>query len=194
MAVMNTRESWGWPARLLHWAIAVLIIGQLMVGFYMVQVVGDDLLQRLELTRLHKSWGFVIFTLVALRLAWRVFNPTPKLPSQMGKAERTLAALSHRMLYVLMVVLPVTGWLMASASPLNDHDAYPMRITNTVFGLFELPDPYPVGDRGFADLMAQIHAYAALLMAVILLMHTAAAVKHQVVDRDHLLRRMIRGQ
>lgn len=191
MAMRNTERSWGLPARLLHWAIAAIILFQLVVGFYMVNVIGDDIIQRYQLTQTHKSWGFLVFALGLVRIVWRWMNPTPALP-EMPAWQRTASHASHIALYVLMILIPITGWLMASASPLNDPDAY-VRVRNMVFGLFELPDPYPVGSEALTEQLARFHAGLALALAAILGVHVAAALKHQFVDRDGLLRRMILG-
>ena len=195
MALGNTSESWGWLARLLHWAMALMILFLLGVGFYMVEVLGDssdNLMQRYELTQLHKSWGFTVFALACVRVIWRFVNPTPSLPSDMGGLERVLAHGGHLALYLCMFAMPLTGWLLASASPYNDPDAY-FQIKNMVFGLFELPDPYPKGSEDTTAFWARIHFYTALALTLVLLGHALAALKHHFVNRDTVLRRMIRG-
>jgi len=194
MGLRNTAEGWGWPARLLHWVIAALILFQLGVGVYMVEVIGDDLINRFQLTQTHKSFGFVIFVLALIRIAWRAANPTPHLPAHMSAMERMLAEGAHVALYVLMIALPVSGWLMASASPLNDPGAYPFQVKNMVFGLFELPDPYPEGSKALDEQLKRFHWGLALALGLLLILHAAAALKHQFVDRDGLLRRMILGR
>lgn len=192
MPVRNTRQSWGWPARLLHWAGAGLVLFMLGLGVYMVNFT-PSLIDRLELTQLHKSLGTVAFALALVRIAWRLVNPTPVLPGQMGPAERRLAHGVHALLYVLVVAMPVTGWLMASASPINDADAVPFRIPNEVFGLFELPDPYPTGDKALSETYGAIHFWCAVALGVLVAGHILAAIKHQSIDRDGLIRRMILG-
>lgn len=197
MPVMNTRESWGWPARLLHWVIAAIILFQLAVGFYMVNMIEmsvDGIAERTALTQTHKSWGFVVFVLALARIAWRALNRRPALPDGMSAIERALSEGAHLALYILMIALPVTGWLMASASPLNDAGGYMPQIRNMVFGLFELPDPFPKGDKALTETLGAIHAYAALGLAVLLVIHAGAALKHHLLDRDRVLMRMILGR
>ncbi|MEM1298261.1 MAG: cytochrome b [Pseudomonadota bacterium] len=194
MAIRNSIESWGWLARLLHWVMALLIIGLVSVGLYMVQVLGDDsdaLLLRYELTQTHKSFGFVAFVLALIRIGWRWANPTPTLPD-MPVLAKAAAHGGHLALYICMLALPISGWLMASASPYNDADAY-IQVKNMVFGLFEMPDPYPKGDEELTAFLGAIHFYAAMALVVILLGHIGAALKHHFVDRDSVLRRMVRG-
>lgn len=194
MALRNTTASWGWLARLLHWSMGILILGLLGVGLYMVEVLGDDsnsLMERYSLTQTHKSWGFVAFILGLARIGWRWANPTPALP-EASTLVKTLAHGGHFALYACMIAMPISGWLMASASPYNDPDAY-FPVRNMVFGLFELPDPYPKGDEALTKLLGRIHFYTGMALIVILLGHVGAALKHHFIDRDNVLRRMIRG-
>lgn len=214
MAVMNTKSGWGWPARLIHWLSALLILGLLGVGFYMTQILAHEttcdsivtrtlsnvygisdcgpLFLRLEMVQTHKSFGFIVFTLVVLRLVWRAVNPTPSLDHMPG-VMRALAHGGHIALYICIVAMPLTGWLMASSSPFNDEGNYGGQIKNMVFGLFEMPDPYPTGDEDTSDFWGMIHFYTALAMAAILATHIAAALKHHIIDRDGVLMRMVRG-
>ncbi|MDT8343095.1 MAG: cytochrome b [Thermohalobaculum sp.] len=197
MSVWNLREGWGWPARALHWAVAAIILFQLGVGFYMVNVIEmtvDGITERTALTQMHKSWGFVVFSLVLVRLVWRLANRRPDLPEGMRPIERALSEGVHLALYALMLAMPLSGWLMASSSPLNDAGGYMPQIRNMVFGLFELPDPYAVGDKALSEMFGAVHAYAAFSLAVLVALHALAAVKHHVIDGDRVLMRMIRGR
>ncbi len=89
-----------------------------------------------------------------------------------------------------MLAMPLTGWLLASASPLQD--SYGLK--NMVFTWFELPDPFQPGSKTLNDLLASVHAWSAFAMTVILAGHAAAALRHHFVKRDALLRRMIVGR
>src|SRR4051794_13960919 len=119
MAARDSAAGWGWVTRALHWTIAALILLQLGFGLWMVQAV-PDLLQRFTLTQLHKSWGFVVFMLAVVRVGWRLANrgrpPLPVMPLWQVRA----AGASHLALYLLMFVMPLSGWIMASASPTQD--------------------------------------------------------------------------
>lgn len=193
MAIGNSRESWGLIARLLHWVMAVAILFLLGVGFYMAEILtgndSDTLMEKFDLIQTHKSWGFTVFVLACLRVIWRALNPTPALPKQMSKIEIGAAHAGHFALYLCMFAMPVSGWLMASASPLQDSYG----IKNMVFGLFEMPDPFVPGNEALSDLFANVHFYTACALALILAGHAAAALKHQFVKKDGLLRRMILG-
>ena len=189
MATRNSASSWGWPARLLHWAMAGLILFQLWLGFRMVWLV-SDIYEKFGLYQTHKSWGFVIFALALVRIGWRAANRTPDLPAHMGPRARMVVHGAHLALYALMLALPVSGWLMASASTLQDD--YGMK--TLVFMWFELPDPFVPGSKALEAAFKAFHAFAAFGLAVLLLGHAAAALQHQFSHRDGLLRRMILGR
>ena len=139
MTFRDTAESWGLVQRILHWGMAGLILFQLAVGFWMVEFA--DVYQRFVLTQMHKSWGAAILSLAVVRILWRAVNTRPAMPEEGSRLRRLSASVMHRSLYTLMVLLPLSGWLMASASPLQD--AYGLK--NMVFGLVELPDPFVPG-------------------------------------------------
>jgi cytochrome b561 len=188
MRLRDGPEGWGLVTRLLHWTMAGLILFQLVFGLYMSEAV-PDLLRRFMLTQTHKSWGFVVFVLAVVRVAWRLASPgRPALPPMPGWQRRAAAA-SHLMLYVLMFVLPVSGWVMVSAAPTQDL----LQMQNFVFGSFALPDPWVPGVERIEDAARVVHVAAALGLAALLVVHAGAAIKHQFVDRDGVLARMVRG-
>jgi cytochrome b561 len=188
MSVFNTDTAWGWPARLLHWAMAALILFMLGLGYVMVNMT-PDLMERFALTQTHKSWGFVVFALGLVRLLWRGINRRSPEPPGTGFQARA-AKRAHEALYVLMLILPISGWLMASASELQEMYG----VKNMVFGLFELPDPFAPGDRRIETAFKLIHLAAAVALATLLVAHVLAALKHHLIDRDRVLTRMVRGE
>ena len=107
----------------------------------------------------------------------------------MSSIEVLLARGGHLAIYVCLVAMPLSGWLMASASTLQDTYG----IKNMVFGLFELPDPFQPGSAELEQLFRRIHFYIALALSLLLLGHLAAALKHHFFNRDNVLRRMISG-
>lgn len=188
MGTGNTPTGWGWPARLLHWLMAAVIVFQLGLGFWMANFVGDQM-EQFALIQTHKSWGFVIFTLALIRVAWRLIHRAPDLPVGTSRLEAALARGAHLSLYLLMLALPVTGWLMVSASPLQDLGA-----RNEVFGLFALPDPFRPGSEGLEDLFRSVHTWCAVALTLILAGHAGAALRHHFLRRDAVLRRMVLGR
>jgi cytochrome b561 len=137
---------------------------------------------KIELFLWHKSTGMLILALVALRLLWRLANPTPALPSGMAAWERTAARLSHVLLYALMIALPITGWIVNSASNI------PFRI----FWMIPLP-AIVAPDKSTADAVALVHGGLAALLALVLAAHIGAALRHHFVKRNNVLTRMLPG-
>jgi cytochrome b561 len=176
----NTADSWGAPAKLLHWVMAALILAQIALGVMAASWRVSP--TKLELFFWHKSTGMLILALVALRLLWRLANPTPALPSGMPAWERAAARLSHLLLYVLMIALPVTGWIVNSASNI------PFRI----FWLIPLP-AIVAPDKPTADGVALVHGGLAALLALVLAAHIGAALRHHFVKRNTVLIRMLPG-
>lgn len=188
MGLRNTAETWGWPARLLHWTMAAIIVFMLAIGTYMTGV--DDLMRRFALTQTHKSWGFLVFALALGRIGWRLANPVSPAEPDGPAWERRVARGAHWALYGLMLWMPLSGWLMSTASPLQDM--YGVR--NMVFGLFDMPDPFVPGDADLEKAFRRMHNVGAAALAALLLGHAAAALRHHFVLRDDVLRRMTWGQ
>jgi cytochrome b561 len=176
--VRNDIKSWTGPAKLFHWLMALLIFAQIALG--LVAVSWHVSPTKLNLFVWHKSLGMLILTLLALRLLWRLLHKAPELPWEMPLWERAAAQLSHFLLYVLMIALPVTGWVISSAS-------------NVPFKIFwTLPLPaITAPDKAVADLFAAIHGWLVTLLAVVLVAHVGAALRHHYVKKDTVLARML---
>ena len=178
--IRNTADSWGAGAKFFHWLMAALIVFQIMLG--VMAVTWPVSPTKLDLFVWHKSFGVLILTLAALRLLWRFANPTPELPDGMAAWERAAARVSHFLLYLLMIALPVTGWIINSAANI------PFR----VFWLVPLP-PVVAPDKALADLFAQVHGGLALALVVVLVAHIGAALRHHFIKHDKVLVRMLPG-
>jgi len=176
--IRNTADSWGAGAKFFHWLMAALIVFQIMLG--VMAVTWPVSPTKLDLFVWHKSFGVLILTLAALRLLWRFANPTPELPDGMAAWERAAARVSHFLLYLLMIALPVTGWIINSAANI------PFR----VFWLVPLP-PVVAPDKALADLFAQVHGGLALALVVVLVAHIGAALRHHFIKHDKVLVRML---
>jgi cytochrome b561 len=181
--------GWGWVTRLLHWAMAPLILFQLALGPRAASFT-PDLIERFRLAQLHKSWGAVVFALALLRVGWRLANRAPPPPPGMPAWQVRAAWASHRLLYSLMLIVPLSGWVRASASPTQDL----LGIDNMVFGWFALPDPWVPGARAVEAAAEATHVWSAALLAFVLAVHVGAALKHRFVDRDGVLARMTFGE
>ena len=165
-------------AQTLHWLIVLLVLCQFVVGFYAKPLpVG---IERLKMLTLHKSVGITVFALVILRLLWRLYSPAPKLPAGMKSFERFGAHASHFMLYALLLVLPVLGWLTSNAS----------NLTVRWFFTFNLPN-LTSADPWLAKLTKNLHDLGAWLLLALVCLHIAAAFWHELVRKDGVLRRML---
>ncbi|HEX4152911.1 MAG TPA: cytochrome b [Steroidobacteraceae bacterium] len=177
---MPTRTKparYGIPAQLLHWVIAGLIVTQFVLGRMALPLPLGA--RKLGLLARHKSVGMTILMLAVLRLAWRLWHPAPPLPAGMRPWERWAAHVSHVALYVLIFVMPLTGWMMSSAK----------NYSVSWFGLFTWPDLIGKNETAFNVLRSTHHALSNVLFVVALL-HILAALKHHFWDRDEVLVRM----
>jgi cytochrome b561 len=181
MPLRNTPARWGAVAIAFHWLTAAAIAGLLTLGLIMVEV--DDFRQRVALTQIHKSVGLTVLALVVLRLAWRLVNRTPDLPAHMRAYERGVAGATHWLLYGLMLAMPLSGWIMASASNLPTE----------YFGAFDVPRLVAV-DRSMEQTAKDVHGWLARGLLALVGLHVLAALKHHFVDRDGVLKRIITGR
>ncbi|MEW6339745.1 MAG: cytochrome b/b6 domain-containing protein [Pseudomonadota bacterium] len=165
--------------RLLHWTMALLILTMLFVGVGMVATLSHA---HDTLIAIHRPLGIAILLLVLLRIGLRLRRGSPPLPNDMPTLQRTVARLSHLVLYALMLAMPLIGWSMLSA------EGYPV----TMFGGVHLPAIMPHDIRLFALLRA-LHTYLALLLFVTVLGHLAAALFHGLIRRDGVFSSMARG-
>ena len=172
-------------AILLHWTIAALVVTNIVLG---LQAEGLKGLALFNLLQWHKSFGVTVLVLSVARLAWRLVNPPPPYPAHMPAWEKTAAAATHWGFYILMIGLPLTGWIVVSASPLNIptllYKAIPWPFIGVVHTL-------PLDQRkGLEGVMSEVHETLARAMVLLLMLHVAAALKHQFRDRDLVLWRM----
>jgi len=162
----------------LHWLIALLMLGLVALGFTMHELRLSPL--KLRLVNWHKWVGVSVFALALLRLAWRATHPAPPLPGAMSAPLRAAATLLHVVLYALMFLIPLSGWVMSSAKGFQ----------TVWFGV--LPLPNLVGrDPALGERLLQLHLGLNLLLLLLLAGHVAAALKHHVLDRDDVLVRML---
>jgi cytochrome b561 len=165
-------------SKALHWLMALLILGLLPVGLIMKAMPLSP--EKLQLYSWHKWAGVSVFVLVWLRLLWRAVQPAPALPDSMPRMQQWLAHAGHGLLYVLMVVIPLSGWLMSSAKG----------VQTVWFGVLPLPDLLGK-DKALGDTLAWVHGALNSVLGLVLLAHVGAALKHHLIDRDDILRRML---
>jgi len=189
MEGQHKRYSGG--AIIFHWVIALLIMANLPIGWVMGSKYIDKELG-FALFQLHKTLGLSVLLLTAGRLIWRVMNPPPPFPETMKLWERTLSHIVHLAFYGIMVALPLLGWMMVSASPTG--------IPTFLFGLIDWPHIGPLAQLALAEkesayaLFGAGHELLALLTVALLVLHVGGALKHQLVDRQPSLARIISGR
>lgn len=167
-------------ARILHWLMALGMLGVFGVGLYMTGLPLSP--QKLQIYSWHKWAGVTLFLLFLLRFAWRLAHRPPEaLP--MPAWQRLAAEGVHVLLYVLMFAIPLSGWLMSSAKGFQ----------TVYFGVLPIPDLLGKNPE-LGDLLKTVHFSLNLLMIALVAGHAAAAVKHHLIDRDDTLRRMLPGR
>jgi cytochrome b561 len=177
----NDASRYGWGAIVLHWAIALVFVGQFAFGVAMVRIPSQR--TAFELIQLHKSVGFLLLGLVVLRIGWRLGNGSPALPPQVGAFERRVGPLVHFSLYVLQLAVPLSGWALVSVSMLE--------IPSVPFGLFVMPN-LPLGLSDAAErFWTAAHWYLSYGAMVLVALHLLAALRHHFWLRDPVLVRMI---
>lgn len=162
----------------LHWLVALMLLGSATLGLYMVDLQLSPI--KLKLYSWHKWLGVTIFLVAAGRLFWRLTHPVPALPATVPVWQRRAAALSHALLYALLFVIPLSGWLMSSA----------LGVQVVVFGVLPLPDLLEK-DQVLGERLKLAHVVLNLVLLALVALHAAAALKHHFLDRDEVLFRML---
>jgi cytochrome b561 len=162
----------------LHWLIALLLLGQLAFGWLVLDAIPRNTPARGFWVNQHKSVGLVIGLLILLRIYWRLrHRPPPAVP--MPAWQRRAASASHLALYICMVLMPLSGYLASNFSK------YGIKLFNVV-----RLAPWGSDDKAIYAFLNQTHAVTAIVLALLIVVHVLAVVKHMWIDRDHLLRRM----
>lgn len=174
----NSTNTYGITAMALHWFSAILVIFMLGLGIYMTDLPDGDL--KWSWYGLHKSIGLLIFMLVILRIIWKRMNTTPPLPNNLKQYEIILAHASHGLLYLLLFLIPITGYIASAAGG--------YRIS--FFEWFDIPAVI-AKNESVMEIAAEVHEYLAFLMIAILVLHLGAALKHHFILKDNVLTRML---
>lgn len=181
MPARNGNQSFGWVSRAFHWGMAAGLIGTLGFGTFLSRI--EPSFDTLWLFGAHKSIGLTLLALVILRLIWHRISPPPTpvstgIPLWQVRAARW----SHRGLYALMLLVPLTGWIGSSATG----------IPTVIYGQITMPGIAPVSERwdavGFTA-----HSVLTKALMILILLHVAGALHHAFIHRDATLRRMMRG-
>lgn len=177
MNTSDTPYTYGTVSKVLHWAVAALVLVNLSMGLLF-----DNMSKDLRFTMImwHKSFGALVLVLMLLRLGWRAGQGFPKLPPGIAAWQRWAAHLNYLMLYPILIAMPVTGWLMSSAS------GYPVY----VLGLFALPDIWQK-NKAWAKIFKETHSVLGYVILALVIAHILAALYHHFIQGDKLIRRML---
>ncbi|WP_186270032.1 cytochrome b [Burkholderia gladioli] len=173
---MSKPDRYDDVARLLHWLIALLVLVQYLIGWCMPDVHHDT--RPVGLIAAHLAVGTALLAAMALRVIWRATHRPP--PVELSPAARLLSALTHGGLYLLLIAVPVLGWINASSRD------WPVLLA----GLFPLPSLSPSGSA-FGHAMGDVHGVLAWVLIGLIGLHVAAALLHRFVLRDRVLQRML---
>ncbi|WPB57467.1 cytochrome b [Xylophilus sp. GOD-11R] len=179
------RTRYGAVAIGLHWLLAAALIGIFCVGLYMAGLPFSPM--RLKLYNWHKWAGVTILALSVARLLWRLTHRPPALPVDIAQAmprwQHVAHHGTHHLMYALFFIVPLVGWAYSSAA------GFPI----VLFGVLPLPSFVPVSPE-LAEAIKPWHRITAYALAGLVVLHVAAVVKHQLIDRDGLLWRMLPGR
>ncbi len=179
MRIANDANGYGVVTKCLHWVTALSIIALIGLGWYMVDLTYFDRWYNESLS-IHKSWGMVVLALGVLTLVWKTVSPSPPSVASLKPWERIAGHAMHHTLLVLVLLIPLSGYLISTSAGKSID----------FFGWFEIPAVIAVDSR-LRDIAIEVHFYLAYATAVLVLIHAAAALKHQLLDRDGTLARMI---
>ncbi len=174
--IRNTTAAYGSVAKLFHWLIFVLLVGMLIYGYFL-----DDFPKDVQpLTyNIHKLIGLTILMLMILRLGWRLVNPKPSLVQDVPQWQRRVERLVHQLMYLFILVMPIAGWIGASAGTHPPH-----------LGGIDLSLPIEQS-KAIADVSFWFHNNIALVVIALITIHFLAALYHQFVKQDKIINKML---
>ena len=175
---MTKNQHYTKTAIFLHWLVGLGIIGTLAMGLYMEGLPLSP--SKLQLYSWHKWAGMSLLVLAIVRLAWRLSHPAPDLPETMGPISRLAAHAGHWVLYVLMIAIPLSGWLMSSAQ------GFPV----VWFGVLPLPD-LVAKNAELGAVLKGAHVLLNYTLIAVLIGHIGTALQHHFIKKDNVLIRML---
>ena len=177
MELKDSSKKYGWFSKLLHWVVALTMIGLFVLGYWMRTL---DYYSPYYQTapHIHESIGLLMFIVVPAFMIWRYRNANPS-DEHLKPYERLLAGMMKKTLYLIMFALLVTGYLLATVG-----DA-----SVALFNWFEIPAMVTINDSKL--LVGNLHEYFAYILMALAAFHAAAALKHHFIDRDDTLKRIL---
>jgi cytochrome b561 len=178
-------------AIILHWVIAVAVLAQIVGGKWMVSADATATGSVFTIFQLHKTIGLTILGLTLARIIWRLAHPAPGLPDGMSRLEVLAASGTHIGFYGFLILVPLSGWAMASVSPTGVPTFF-LLMESLPFGHLPLLGEAGLPERHAAEaFLKTVHEIMSLAMGLLVALHVAAALKHQLIARDNLIARMI---
>lgn len=177
--IRNSNDQWGWLSKLLHWVGAVIILILLVHGWWMTHLAARP--DRLVNYAWHAAIGYDFLALVILRLLWRWLNPVPELPLTLKTWERLAAHTAHVLLYALMLIVSITGWIVATT--------FRTPMTKDLLGV-NVPAVVTAVERSTRQLIEGSHMVLAYVLALVVIVHVVGALRHHFVKKNNILRRM----
>lgn len=178
MILKNTKDRYGAVSQCLHWLIALLVIVMLCVGFFL-----EDMPSAYKGTAymLHKSTGLLIFALIVVKLLWRFVSPSPDYARGLPRWQQILSTAMHHSLTLLLIVMPLSGFMMSVAS--NRLPSF--------YGLFTVTLPGIPQSKALAMCMNASHQFIAWVLIGFVSLHVLGALYHLLIKRDQVMRRML---
>lgn len=180
--LQNTHDRYGFLSKFLHWVMAAMIVALIAVGYYMTGLDKEDP-GRINIYNMHKAVGALTLMLLILRIVWLRLSPAPELPGVFSDKEKRVTKGMQSLLYLLMVLVPVSGYVMSTAA------GYPV----SFFGLFDMPVLLEK-NKPLADFAHEAHGLMAYATLAFVALHMAGAVKHRLLSRGSdadVLQRML---
>jgi cytochrome b561 len=177
-SLQNSKTTYGIVAQVLHWLLACFILMQFILGLYAASLPLS--MARLQWLSTHKSVGMTLLAFIVLRALWRWRDPPPPLPDAMPRWEQQAARFAHLALYLVPLLAILSGWLYASATGLSVN----------WFGLVLIPDLIDKNSQ-LAPTLKAVHFSFVALLALLILAHVAAALRHALILKDGMISRML---
>ena len=176
--IQNTSTRFGLVSKILHWLIALVMIGLIIIGWY-ASGLDDETVLYWRMLDLHITFGLGMLVLFLIKVSWMFVSPTPDYVASLASWERISARTVHKLFLLAIVLIPLVGFMYTASDgePINIYD------------VIEIPD---IGQfsKGVRSSLYDIHMYAAYTCAVLIVLHIMAAFKHHFIDMDDTLRRM----
>jgi cytochrome b561 len=176
MTLKNTEDFYGLITKILHWVVGFMIISMIIVGFVMQNI--ENTADKAQIYNLHKATGMVVLILVSIRLVWRLVNITVIMSDNSPKWQHILAIMNINMLYILMFLMPISGFLASIFSGRNID----------IYGLFAIKsygyNPF------FADVFNQTHSFSAFVLCCLIIIHLLAVIYNNVINKNDVFSRM----